>query len=400
MTEIVARNSHHDPLPARLHITSRKRCYYPAKRAFRTFRTAGMETNLRPMTLGEILDRTAQLYRTNFLLFAGIASVYAGVLLVVGLAQTGVQEWMLLAHMTRQLLWMSGVWVLITWIAMFIFGGIAVAANNRAVAWVHLGEPATIRGAYQSILPKIGRYLWLGFLKLVFAWSPVIVLYAGFLGTAIYFRLKTSQSGSVPAPGSTSTLAIGIVLVALIFALLPAFVYGVVMGLRYALAVPACVVENLKARGAIRRSIELSQESRARIFVLWLLVAVIEFGLAIVTQGFFFVETFRHRMQLPVGYRILQQFVGFCTNTFVHPMLATGLTLFYYDQRVRKEGYDIEWMMQAAGMTIPAPGAPDAIPATIEPADQPLRLGPPEVSAGLPPEPSPEPPPDSWSAHE
>ena len=31
-------------------------------------------------------------------------------------------------------------------------------------------------------------------------------------------------------------------------------------------------------------------------------------------------------------------------------MFSTGLTLFYYDQRVRMEGYDIEWMMQAAGM--------------------------------------------------
>ena len=28
-----------------------------------------------------------------------------------------------------------------------------------------------------------------------------------------------------------------------------------------------------------------------------------------------------------------------------------GFTLFYYDQRVRKEGYDIERMMQAAGMS-------------------------------------------------
>ena len=51
-----------------------------------------METNLRPLTLGEILDRTAQLYRENFLLFAGIAAVYAGVLLVLSLVQIGVQE--------------------------------------------------------------------------------------------------------------------------------------------------------------------------------------------------------------------------------------------------------------------------------------------------------------------
>jgi hypothetical protein len=32
-----------------------------------------METTLRPLSLGEILDRTAELYRSNFLLFAGIS---------------------------------------------------------------------------------------------------------------------------------------------------------------------------------------------------------------------------------------------------------------------------------------------------------------------------------------
>jgi hypothetical protein len=67
--------------------------------------------------------------------------------------------------------------------------------------------------------------------------------------------------------------------------------------------------------------------------------------------------------------QILQQIVGFFTNSFIGPMYATGLTLFYYDQRVRKEGYDIEWMMEAAGMTPPpiapsadVPAAPEATP--------------------------------------
>jgi hypothetical protein len=45
--------------------------------------------------------------------------------------------------------------------------------------------------------------------------------------------------------------------------------------------------------------------------------------------------------------------MGFFTNTFLGPIWAAGITLFYYDQRVRKEGYDIEWMMQAAGLTPP-----------------------------------------------
>jgi hypothetical protein len=44
-----------------------------------------METTLRPLSLGEILDRTAELYRSNFLLFAGISSVYGGILLVLSL---------------------------------------------------------------------------------------------------------------------------------------------------------------------------------------------------------------------------------------------------------------------------------------------------------------------------
>jgi hypothetical protein len=45
------------------------------------------------------------------------------------------------------------------------------------------------------------------------------------------------------------------------------------------------------------------------------------------------------------------QVAGFLVITFIGPIYSTGLTLFYYDQRVRKEGYDIVWMMQAAGLS-------------------------------------------------
>ena len=54
---------------------------------------------------------------------------------------------------------------------------------------------------------------------------------------------------------------------------------------------------------------------------------------------------------------------AFCSNWcllhqyFYRADYATGFTLFYYDQRVRKEGFDIEWMMQAAGLR-PAPEPP------------------------------------------
>ena len=46
-----------------------------------------MRAELRPSSLGEILDRTAQMYRSHFLLYFGIASIsYAAVLVLSLLA--------------------------------------------------------------------------------------------------------------------------------------------------------------------------------------------------------------------------------------------------------------------------------------------------------------------------
>ena len=48
-----------------------------------------MITPLRPMSTGEILDRTFNLYRNNFVLFAGIAVLPPALMLVVQLIQAG-----------------------------------------------------------------------------------------------------------------------------------------------------------------------------------------------------------------------------------------------------------------------------------------------------------------------
>jgi hypothetical protein len=324
-----------------------------------------MESNLRPLTLGEILDRTAQLYRTHFWLFAGISAVYSGTLLGLSLVQIGVQEFFRAEHLTRYLTWVSGIGLMVQFLIVFLFGGLAVAANNRAVAWVHMGERATIRGAYGSILPRGGRYLWLMTIIAVVLWTPLALTYGGYL-SLLFFWIRPLTKGAMPdvstnpaatAGNQQATLMLGLATVAFGLVFLLAVAYAVVMGLRYALAIASSVVEDLKARQALRRSVELSKGSRGRIFVLALLVLVIQVGLVLMTQIAFIVMSFKQHGQLSVGARVLQQLVAFVTNTFIGPMYATGLTLFYYDQRVRKEGYDIEWMMQAAGLTPPAADA-------------------------------------------
>lgn len=317
-----------------------------------------MEPNLRPLSLGEILDRTAQLYRENFILFAGISAVYAGAILALNLLHLGLGEVLRSLHMGNQLPWITLLFVLVEFPLMMVLAGASVAANNRAVAWVHLGQTATIRGAYRSILPRLGRYLWLMALVALAVYTPFLILFGGYLLLAIVYLIPKgvlANAGTHANP--QATLVFGAATLAVVLLSIPALVYAVIMGLRYSLAVPAAVVEDLKARPALRRSIELSKGARGRIFVLGLLIAAIQIGLVGITQAFFVAATVKMHGRLPAWALVLQQFVGFLTNSFVGPMYATGFALFYYDQRIRKEGYDIEWMMQSAGLTVPEPPA-------------------------------------------
>lgn len=325
-----------------------------------------MEPALRPMSLGEILDRTAQLYRSNFVLFAGIFVPYAGCALVIGLVLLGLREWMRAEHLARTLFWLRMSLIGVEWLVLFLAAGAAVAATNRAVAWVHLGEPATIRGAYQSILPRLGRYLWLMTVIFLVVWVPLALLYLGFFGEAAHLGVGlTAQPGTQHPPMDPHTAVIfGIVTIGFVLLMIPAFVYGVLMSLRYALALPACVLEDLKTRKALRRGIDLSKGARGRIFVLGLLVGVIKLGVVSISQGFFFVAAIKHHGQMGAGLTAVSQVIGFFTNTFLGPIYATGITLLYYDQRVRHEGYDIEWMMQSAGLAAPAQPAESTEPGT------------------------------------
>ena len=323
-----------------------------------------METTLRPLTLGEILDRTAQLYRSNFFLFAGIASVYAGALLVLGLGQIGVQELLRISHRDSQIVWATVAGMLIMSPIIVIVGGFAVAANNRAVALVYLGETATIRGAYRSILSRWSRYLWLMTITTCVVWLPFGLIYAGYVGFYLLYIRPHGVLVQTQAHKDPQALVVFLV-VTLAFSVLVlgAIAYAIVMGLRYALAIPASVVEDLPARKALRRSIDLSAGSRGRIFLLGLLVVAIQVGLALITQLFFVVAAVKqHGAALPAGVRALQQIIAFFTHAFIGPIYATGFTLFYYDQRVRKEGFDIEWMMRAAGLATVPEIALDALP--------------------------------------
>lgn len=317
-----------------------------------------MQTTLRPLTLGEILDRTAELYRNNFLLLAGISSVYSGILLVLGLIQVGVQRGFSATQMNTGMIATAVIGIVVLALVSLVCGGVAVAANTRAVGWLHLGESASIGAAYRAVLPRTGRYVWLLTIIYFVAWFPCVLIYAAYAVLVLHYIRATGMLTPHPAHSMDQSTALMLAGASIgFFVLLLAFgIYGIIMTLRYSLAVPACTVENLKARPAIKRSIFLSEGSRGRIFMLGLLTVIIQVGLVGLTQGFFILVGLKHKGVIPLWMSVLQQLLAFLTNTFVGPIYATGFTLFYFDQRVRKEGFDIEHMMQAAGM-LPVPAA-------------------------------------------
>jgi hypothetical protein len=273
--------------------------------------------------------------------------------------QIGVQRGFSAMHMSAGLIAAAVIGIVVLVLVSLVSGGVAVAANTRAVGWLHLGEPASISAAYSSVLPRTGRYVWLLTIIYFIAWFPCVLLYAGYAVLILHYVGFTGTLNAHSAPAIDQSTALMLVGASIAFFLLLLLfgIYGIIMTLRYSLAVPACTVENLKPRAAIKRSISLSKGSRGRIFMLGLLTIVIQIGLAALTQGFFILAGIRHKGMLPLWMSVLQQLLAFLTNTFVGPIYATGFTLFYFDQRIRKEGFDIEHMMQAAGM-MPAPVSP------------------------------------------
>jgi hypothetical protein len=316
-----------------------------------------MTTELRPLNLGEILDRTAEIYRNHFLLFAGIASIFAGVMLLMQMLHLGALALLGYPRVAPGLTWVSASTAVIEGLAILILAGLSVAAINRTVAWVYLGEPATIRAAAASVRPRLSRYLWLMTMTGFRAWAPLAAMYVAMFAIVLSILpagfLTNPTLAQHPTAQNTSALiqaGVGILILTPLFLL--GLVYGVWMSLRYSLAMPACVVEDMRAGEALKRSIELTKGSRGRIFVLGLLVYAVKLLLGILFGFPFLAFGFRHPGQpLPLAYLAVQQVGVFLTNTFIGPMYATGLTLFYYDQRVRKEGFDVEWMMKAAGLT-------------------------------------------------
>jgi hypothetical protein len=325
-----------------------------------------MDEALRPSTLGEILDRTILIYRTRFLVFLGIGALPAGVVLALGGAVGALLALVKMTGTGPAGLVAEGVaWAVLLGLAALIglplllaVAALAGGAMNHAAARAFLGESVTIRGAYAAARKRFRRYLWLFVLQGLITWIAP-------LGVWMVLLVLGAAGGALMKPAGAGMAALIGVLALLSLVALAG--YCVWMTLWLCLGFPACVVEQTGAWVSLKRSMRLSKGTRGRVFLLYLLGTALNYLLVLAIS----VPVLIGMALLPGAGRpefaqtlnlvtmLLMYGGGFVAQAVTKPVYGIALMLFYYDQRIRQEGFDIEWMMERAGLVTPVAATGD-----------------------------------------
>jgi len=340
-----------------------------------------MTALLRPMNLGEILDRTLHIYRSRFLAFFTIATIPALALMAVGLAD---YTWFPRSQgptadqKGQEILWdllRSFVHYHVAVILGLLIFPIFVKIASDAV----LEQATSIRSAFQFALSKARSFIWIAFLKVIAQLfiPEALTCVAIFIVALIEYATGAFNDKSA------------VILAAL--ALFPPILGGIALFLWLSsclsLAVPVVALESFTGLKALKRSWTLSKETRLRILAAWMSLSILAIGLAtglhllmhFLTDLFFYGGKYTKLLDQPL-YRFADYLIGAMLSALTGPIYPIAITLFYYDQRIRHEAYDIEWMMQRAGLVVPAPAQQETHPLPVlEQSPQP-PTAPPEGS--------------------
>ena len=299
---------------------------------------------LRPLGVGDILDRVFNMYRGRPLLFLGLAAIpyllfvlVIGVLTLIGLAGAFATFGQRLTGggpppTTTELVGIIG--------AAFVFGLIVIivaivifsaqsGALIQAAADRYNGRDTTIGAAFRAGLRAAPRIFGVGLLVFL----AVAVVWIVLLGIAGILALVTQQTAVT------------------VLAFFAAIVVGLVITIYVAASwLVAPIVATLEGTGpttALDRSWKLTGGHRWRVLGLQLLLGIIQVVLSGLISALFVIG-FTQDQTVRI---ILQQVVNFAANILWAPVQWAAFTVFYYDLRVRKEAFDL----QVAAEALPNP---------------------------------------------
>jgi hypothetical protein len=312
---------------------------------------------MRPLSLGELLDRTFTVYRSRFWLFVGIGAISALLQTLISAAQlvpmhlagsagtwdrqVGIGRNPVLPNYFGSIgvgaaLAIAGVGLL--YLLIFV---VTQAATVFAMSEVYLGKTTTIGESLRKTIGKWYRYLGIGIWQsFSMLWIPAIVIIAGVI------LMATKITGLAILGG-----------VLLFLGIVGGVPVGVILWLRNSLGVQATVIEGLTVRASMARSKVLTAGAKGRVFVLLLLAGALAYAAGLLQMPLMLFVMFTiARGGKAVASEIAMLLVGFVGHALVQPVLMIGLSLLYFDQRVRKEAFDLMMLLgpespaQAAGV--------------------------------------------------
>ena len=268
--------------------------------------------DLRPLTLGEILDRTFTMFRRHFPLWVGITAVPQLLALAVELMRTfweGPKGTSLNLGFSLAALLFSVVVLLVAIIAA-LFGQ---AATFLAVNDFYLNRPVSVSECLRR------------------AWREI---------------------GTVFGVGLLNALAVIAGLIALI-------IPGIYILCRTIVSVPAALVEQRGPSDALSRSWKLTRGQASRAFVMFLLYFVLSIAAGLLFQLPLTIATavYKHNAGVLQVWTALTQVGDAIVNIVVSPILLIATSIFYFDLRVRKEGFDLQFMLDPNSERVIPPSA-------------------------------------------
>jgi len=283
-----------------------------------------MQKVLRPLSFGDLFDEVFDLYKRNFLLLAGIASVVyipmaviqiAAMLLVINPMQKINTSPNAPPHMPSAPTFAMIGALAVLMIILIPLAILMQGAITRAISSCYIDRKPTILETYKSVSPKI-----------------------------------------LPIAG-TSLITGAICLAALILCCLPIIPAAIFLAF-----VPQVVIlEDISYVEAIKRSYQLALYDWPRVFAVLILSMVLTWICSCVASLPFTIIQFTRMAAGNMQPSALDQVLQTCSQSLVYavvqPVALATMVLLYYDIRVRKEGFDIQLLAHSLGHSNGSNGA-------------------------------------------
>lgn len=298
------------------------------------------------MNAGDILDQAIRIYRHNFVPLVTIVAIISVPVILVQVLFFASLIPLTLDGSSSPAFGTDPTAVLglgaVTYIAALV-GAILAIFQNAALAWFvserFLGRAATVRQAYGNALRRWLSLLIAALLLSVAVGGMFLVLFGGAF-------VPFLALGALGANDTTAGAAAGLAVLCLCALLIPASVATIFLYTRWTFWNQAIVLEKYNSTGGLGRSWKLTKGSFWRVlgfnFILVIIVGAFSAGpIYLLSFATIFLPS-------PFIGAILQTLASSLITMIMTPLQFAVLTILFYDLKIRKEGFDLQFQMQDA----------------------------------------------------